>query len=1059
MNPHTLVRASAGSGKTYQLTNRFIARLIDGEDPSGILATTFTKAAAGEILHRVLLRLSNAVLEEKSLHDLKTAIDQPTLDTQQCVQVLEQLCRSLHRLSILTMDAFFFRLASSFAHELGLPPQFGMLDDEDHVALQESSVDQTIDQCTIPELVEILRSLHGDKIQMMAHDSIMQRVNNAYSIYLAAEARPEPWRAIGHVGMALNEDELSDALDQVEQLALPSKKDGKPDSRWVNARNDLRSFVDSQSWEPLLDKGLGKLVLQWQNSGELGSYYSKECTLELAESILPIVDHARYAMWAQHAARGAATYALMKRFDEAFRSAKMSSGQLSFDDPPRLLSESAITGNLEHIYYRLDTWIRHVLLDEFQDTSMPQFKLFEPILDELLSQDEEDRSVFVVGDIKQSLYTWRQSEPTLLNELPNRWPTLHEETLAKSWRSSPFILNAVNDVFGDLLANQAISSSTTAVQVAESWDSQYKTHQAARTELPGHVTLSVADGNEESSDQANEEVLWACANRVAEIQKHQPNASIAVLVRQTKHIYPLLSMLSKLDVEACEDRGNPLVNAPCVASAVSLLELIEHPGNTAALFHVQSTPLGEYLGLDKNKNINSFASSMRQRISTHGCASLLIELYKAIAHRTDKRGSDRFLQLIDLAGQLEDEGKSDIETMIHRANTKKIEEPGRSQVRVITIHRSKGLEFDAVVIPLLGQAWKVRPESILATRDDSMGPITRITPYPKKILQSIHPDLKAMHDECFAKQVNEELCCLYVAMTRAKSALHMIVPADKDGRKGNPTKQYSISPSHVIRSAFAPDAVCSPGDVLYESGSETSWSSENESRDSKSTPVASFELRLCASTTPATSQLPTSSPSSHAQNTTNILNATPTESDSDRGMSFGTCVHYLFEQLDWIDNGTPDFSHAQLQLRTQGFDDDLVMRASECVFATLGNPDIQSLFSHQVQTDSTNGIDQLTVHHERPFALRLQSANEDRLIQGRFDRLVIGWKDHKAAFAQIVDYKTDADAQELDDDSLINRHGPQIAIYRQAITKMYGINPSNIDCILLMTARPGIIKL
>ncbi len=1057
MNPHTLVRASAGSGKTYQLTNRFIARLIAGEDPSGILATTFTKAAAGEILHRVMLRLSNAVLDQKSLDDLKSAIEQPNLDTQQCSDVLEQLCQSLHRLSILTMDAFFFRLTSSFAPELGLPPQFGMLDDEDLVALQESSVDRTIDQCTVPELVEILRSLHGDKIQMMAHDSIMKRVNNAYSIYLATGARSDPWQAIEPVGKPLNEDDLASVFETIEQATLPTKSDETPDGRWVNARNSLRSYIESQSWESVLTKGLGGIVLRWQTTGDLGCHHKKQCPEDLARAILPVVEHARFTLWAQHAARGAATYSLMKRFDDTFRSAKMNSGQLSFDDPPRLLSEAAITGDLEHIYYRLDTWIRHVLLDEFQDTSMPQFKLFEPILDELLSQNEEERSVFVVGDIKQSLYTWRQSEPTLLNELTNRWPILHKDTLAKSWRSSPIVLDAVNDVFGDLLENKAIKLSTTAVQVAQSWDEQYTPHQAARTELPGHVTLSVADGSEDHSKEANEEVLWACAMRVAEIQSHQPNASIAVLVRQTKHIYALLSMLAKLGVEACEDRGNPLVNAPCVASAVSLLELIQHPGNTAALFHAKTTPLGQHLGLDNHKNINAFASHMRQRISTEGGAAILIEWYKAIAHTTDKRGCDRFLQLIELAGQLEDEGKADIESLVHRANTKKIEEPGRSQVRVITIHKSKGLEFDAVVLPLLGQKWNLKADSILATRDDPMGPITRITPYPKQALQLAHPDLLAMHDQCLAMQINEELCCLYVAMTRAKSALHMIVPADKEGRKGELTKNLTTSPSHVIRSAFAPDAVCAPGEVLYESGSGTSWIAETESTKSKPSKPVKLEVR--ANKALGTAQLSTSSPSRHAHNLENILNPDPVTPDSNRGMSFGTCVHLLFEQFDWIDQSTPDFADAQRQLKNEGFDDQLINHATQCVHAALSNPSIQSLLSHQSQSSARNDTDQLTVHHERPFAVRMRSASEDQLMQGRFDRLVIGWKDRKAEYAQIVDYKTDADAPELDDDSLIQRHGPQVDIYRQAIIQMYGIEPNNIECLLLMTARPGIIKL
>ena len=96
-SPHTIVRASAGSGKTYRLTNEFLARLFAGEDPSGMLATTFTRAAAGEILHRVLDRLSAGVIDPVALNELGVAINIPNLSSTQCVEVLSTVVRQLHR--------------------------------------------------------------------------------------------------------------------------------------------------------------------------------------------------------------------------------------------------------------------------------------------------------------------------------------------------------------------------------------------------------------------------------------------------------------------------------------------------------------------------------------------------------------------------------------------------------------------------------------------------------------------------------------------------------------------------------------------------------------------------------------------------------------------------------------------------------------------------------------------------------------------------------------------------------------------------------------------------
>lgn len=1055
-SPHTIVRASAGSGKTYQLTNRFIAKLIAGEDPSTIFATTFTKAAAGEILHRVLLRLSNAILDENALKDLRDAINTPSLSSNQCTDVLSSLCKNLHKLSIQTMDSYFFRLASSFAPELGLPTKFRMLDEEDLAALQESSVDQTIDACEIRELVEILRSLGGDRIRMMAHDSILRLVQSAYSIYLASNGRAEPWNAVGFAGVKHTQDELDHALQELDQQELPSKKDGNPDKRWLNARNDIRDYLNTSQWEALVEKGLGKLVLNWIIDGELGSYYSKECSEEIAQCLKPIVEHAQFLLTAQHGARSAATYSLMKRYDDAFRNAKMNSGQLSFDDPPRLLNEAAIQGELEHIFYRLDARIRHILLDEFQDTSMPQFRLFEPILDELLSQDEDERSVFIVGDIKQSLYTWRQSEPTLLNELTKRWSTLEEESLSKSWRSSQRILDATNAVFGDLINNPAVQSSSIAQDIARQWDDQYETHHAAKT-LPGHVTLSVADSNEEDNALANDEVLWACANQVAEIQSHQPDASVAILVRQTKHIYPLLSMLSQLEIEACEDRGNPLVNAPCVASAISMLEFIEHPGNSAALYHARSTPLGDLLDLDSITNLDAFASSRRRRIEQQGCSSLLIDWYKALISRMDQRGSDRFKQLIELAGQLEDEGKPEISTLIHRANTKKVEEPGRSQVRVITIHRSKGLEFDAVVMPLLGQAWSIRPDSMLAIRDDPMGEISKITPYPTKLLQRVHPRLKEMHDECLAKQINEELCCLYVAMTRAKSALHMIVPADKDGRSGDVTEKLKLTPAHIVRAALASDVVCAPGDILFESGAPD-WIASAEHEDQHQRIKEEITLELRSGTTQQTALLTMESPTA-LKLKPSPLDIDPDASISNQGILIGSCVHELFEQINWIDDPVHDFHSIAVPNQSGIYSESVLSISKQIVEQAFQSDQIHALHDRNTWIKEHPNTQDPTVHHERPFALRMRIENEDRLIQGRFDRLVIARTKQGIQSIQLVDYKTDADAPELADDALIERHGPQLELYRQALCELYRVDPSIVECVLVFTARPGTIKL
>jgi len=1063
---HTIVRASAGSGKTYELTSSYIARLIDGEDPSGMLATTFTKAAAGEILHRVLERLSAGVLDASSLTELRIAVNNPTLSHERCAQVLTNLVQQLHRMSIMTIDSFFSRMASSFSFELGLPMKYRLLEEDEDESLRESSVDQALHECSSSEMVELLRSLQGDRVQLQTHSAIMKAVGTGYSMYLATNAEAPVWDTIEPVGCKMSAADLNVAIANLELTPVPVSKTGKPNGNWVKAHTKCVAAIRANDWANMLKGGLGGSILEGIRTDETPTYRKLEIPVDLIEALTPIVEHARNALIIEHIQRTLAVFKLMERFDHAYRGAKMSSGQLSFDDPPRLLNEAGVTGELEHLYYRLDASIRHVMLDEFQDTSMPQFNLIEPIIDELLSQDEEGRSVFVVGDIKQSLYSWRQAEPMLLGAMTDRWENFGERQLSKSWRSSPVVLDAVNAIFGDLPDNDAMRSKEVGAKAAANWNAQYDSHKAAKEELPGYVSLTVAESDAENDKQATEEVLWSCANRVADARAQSPDATIAVLVRQGKHIYPLLDKLNKLGVDACEDRGNPLVDAPCVAAAVSMLELIDHPSNSAALYHVRSTPLGNVVGLQDSNRLSTVTSDLRRRISLDGCVPILTQWLKESAGSMDARGFVRFNQLIELAGKLESDGRGGAATLAMVAQTRKIDEPGHAPVRVITIHRSKGLEFDVVVLPLLGQAWGIRPDTLLSKRDIPLGPITQVTRYPSEVMRAVHPDLQSIHDQSMLGQVNEELCCLYVAMTRAKLSIQMIVPADKDGRSDNPISRFSLNPSHLLRAALAPDSPATPGSVLYETSSELEWSrgigpQSVQAASAQRTPIA---LRIRPPQRLRASQLMSAAPSSgHESSKLQASSLLQSNEFGRYARDYGECIHAAFERIDWLE-AKPDDDTLSETLTRMGHESKTIATAIKELNATLKCEPIQQLLDQNLWLSDhpLSNSSEPSVHHERPFAVRMGKSGQERLVQGRFDRLVLGRDGDRVTNAQIIDYKTDRGAKGLDASKLAEfaaKHQSQMNAYRTAAASMYGLDETAIEVVLIFTAAPGVVFL
>ena len=134
--PHQIIRASAGTGKTHQLTTQFIDLLRRHVAPDQILATTFTRKASGEILERILQQLASASQDDQVAAALTSDLNKPLLTPENCRQMLATVCHNLHRISISTIDSFFNRVTHCFRHELGVPPQPRIIASDDPLAIR-----------------------------------------------------------------------------------------------------------------------------------------------------------------------------------------------------------------------------------------------------------------------------------------------------------------------------------------------------------------------------------------------------------------------------------------------------------------------------------------------------------------------------------------------------------------------------------------------------------------------------------------------------------------------------------------------------------------------------------------------------------------------------------------------------------------------------------------------------------------------------------------------------------------------------------------------------------
>lgn len=1061
-SPHRLVRASAGSGKTFQLTNALLRLLLAGEDVGAVLATTFTRAAAGEILHRALARLSDAAVEESALEELREHVD-PNLTTEGCAEALERIVGQMHRLSVLTIDAFFARLATSFSLELGLAPGWRMLDEEESAHLQALSVDQTLSGAPDSELIELLRDLQGEgRRTTHAHRAIMNIVGQGYTAYLETGGDESAWSAIGPVGKKLSEEEIADSRESLARCSLPTTKQGNPNQNWEKARQTALEDIGASDWESFVGKGFGKKILEARSDDAEPLYYNAFFPPDALAALEPLIEHARFALTSDHMRRTFAALDLLRRFDGAYTNMKRAAGGVTFDDPPRLLLEAEATGDLAHLYFRLDARIRHVLLDEFQDTSMTQFRLLEPILDEMLSQASEGRSVFCVGDAKQSLYAWREAEPTLLPALKERWPTLIEDTLARSWRSSQAVLDAVNELFGSMKTNAAMAGNEAALSAAEEWDERFDIHEAARANRSGAARLIVAEDEMANKNAA----LETAADRVAEARRAAPGASIAVLVRRGKDLRAVLGMLKRRGIDAGEQRGNPLVDAPPVAAAASMLRLIDHPGDTAALFHVATSPLGPVVGLDPSAtrfDAARIAGRLRRRIAQRGCAGLLAEWYETCAPAMDERGAARFEQFIDLAETFDAAGRAGSAELADIAETRRIDEPGRAPVRVMTIHGAKGLEFDVVVLPLVGsRPWNVAPESVITGRAERLGPVTRVSRYPNETMRLLHPDLNELHSQEFRKQVNEELCCLYVAATRARRCLEMVVPADRAGRKGNglDSEKWRLSPAHVVRAALAPDAPAEPGATLWETSNGGDWSDDPNLRAAaqESSPSAGVSLSVTPPAARSAARLAGATPSQERGGRA-VSAASLLMRREPRGRRIGELVHHWFERIDWLDEASdPDDAMLRRLAEEARLDLSVATDAIAAFRTGIGGASVRSALSRADWMSRSPEVDEARVWNERPFAVR----DGDRLLEGRFDRLVVGRSGGRVVRAEVIDFKTDHAAAGLAGEALARHaetHRAQMEAYRRAAAALLSMSAEQVEVALIFTAAGATVRL
>ncbi|MBX3440379.1 MAG: UvrD-helicase domain-containing protein, partial [Planctomycetaceae bacterium] len=630
-----MIRASAGSGKTFQLTNRYLRQLMEGTPAAEILATTFTRKAAGEILGRVLMRLSRAALSDDDAAQLAFELGGESYTPREFCDTLARTLRELHRLSVCTLDSFFARLATSFTLELGLPPGWEIVDEQDDQQLRAQAIADVLRDERTTDLVQLTSLLAKGQAARSVSGLVSTTVNEFYQVY--GETTAEAWRQFPELHRLTNE-QLEEALAALEAADLPG------DSRAGAAREQDLQRARAGDWVTFIEKGLAAKV----HAGET-TYQRKALPENLQAAYARLLQHARAVLIHELAQQTRATHDLLVRFDLHYQRLKRESRGLRFEDITQCLRRRFAAHDEHDLAYRLDGRIEHLLLDEFQDTSPAQWLVLQPFAVRIAA-NEPPSSFFCVGDVKQAIYGWRGGSAEIFDSLEDQLGPLEQKPLSKSYRSAPPIMEFVNQLFLGISRHSSLRE--VEEQVVREWCASFPTHSTAKEDLPGYACVVSTARDETNPASEREEILPGAARRVAQIVREVPWASVGVLLRTNAEIAEMMNHLRLLGIQASEESGNPITDSAAVLTMLSLLTFADHPGDTAARFHVATSPLGErldYLHPIDDDAATKLAADVRHRLITDGYGPTLDGWCRSLLPDVSPRDALRMGQVVELA--------------------------------------------------------------------------------------------------------------------------------------------------------------------------------------------------------------------------------------------------------------------------------------------------------------------------------------------------------------------------------------------------------------------------
>ncbi|MDG2381018.1 MAG: UvrD-helicase domain-containing protein [Pirellulaceae bacterium] len=1047
---NVVIRASAGTGKTFQLSNRYLQLVLAGHPVDRILATTFTRKAAGEILQRVMLRLANAASDEGKCRELAAQLGWQQLTTQQCRSVLRRITQQLHRLRIATLDAFFLQATQALSLELGLPPDWQIIDESEQQQMSDEAIANLLLDEQTDTVVQLMHWLTKGEARRGVHDLVRDTVSNVYELFL--ETTPACWSGVQRQTV-LEERLLEETIQDVLSVEM------KPSVKKAVER-DLTNFAN-QDWDGFIKKGVAAKVAKGETK-----FNRTELPPELVQPYQRLVNHAVAELCNRIVSQTESTYELLQRYHQQYETLKFNRRSLLFGDLSRCLADFQRTGQMGNLAFRLDGSIESLLLDEFQDTSLYQWEVIRPFAAHAASADSSDRSFLCVGDQKQAIYGWRGGDAELLDAVNEELThTTRGEPLNVSRRSSREVISVVNRINQNIDAHTNLLSGRAAV---EGWCESFPEHKTVK-EMEGRVVARTAPAAEDSEKQRDITLQYAAA-RVKEVANQAPTASIAILVRANESVGKLIYELHRLGVPASEEGGNPLVDSAAVQLILSLMRLGDHPSDSIARFHLSQSPWGRRLGLENYRDTEQairFSRTVRRELAENGFGNAVQRWAEQLQPWCNRREWRRLMQLVELAcvyqdqletprvigQQLQHRSANRCDGFVEWIESQKVADPSEDRVRVMTVHQSKGLQFDYVVLPDLDRLLTPTTPRCVVQRPKATENINLVCRYANADLRRhFSANVQQMFDDFFTQSTREQLCVMYVALTRAVHGLELIIAPSAANEKTIPATSAGL-----IRAAVNKQEPLSPETPFLEKGNEAWWK-ELSATSAVAQPVEQIVdcVQLAPRVTAMHRGFEVAQPSSlEGGGFVRLGNRLSLPSAS--AMQFGSLIHLFFEQVRWIDQDLPEQQALAELARQNDVDESHIEKALNSFREMIAQPQVTRLLSSSSYADqlAAGSGRRLEVKSEQTLSVSLG----DTILSGAIDRLVITFERNRPVAADVIDYKTDAvkSAQEMQ--QRVDYYRPQLQAYGAGVQRMLRLPPEKVTARLLFLAPDKVVTI